>query len=153
MFVEAHGRLIPVAELGSLDHMRHALTTLAVSLLMLCGCASPKEARKTTIEDLLAHKNEYRGRRVEVTGFYRSAFELSALYQTQEDAQSYRDESALWVMPFSKPGCEGRLKFVREGFVRIVGVFTYNLDPMLGVGHLNRWPAEISTLELFEVTQ
>lgn len=121
---------------------------------MLCGCASPKEARKTTIGDLLAHKKEYRGKRVEVTGYYRSAFELSALYQTQDDAKSYRNERALWIMPFPKPGCEERLKFVREGFVRVVGVFTYNHDdPSLGVGHLNGWPAEITTLELFEVAQ
>jgi hypothetical protein len=133
--------------------MRHVLGILAVSLLILSGCALPKEAHKTTIADLLAHKKEYRGKRVEVTGFYLSGPELSALYQTEDDAQNYRSERALWIMPFARRGYEGRLKPVREGFVRVVGIFTYNLDPMLGVGHSNQWPAEINTLELFEIAQ
>jgi hypothetical protein len=48
----------------------------------------------------------------------------------------------------AKPGHEKQVKWVKEGTVRIIGVFDYR--PKLGVGHLNGWPAQIVDLELFE---
>ena len=104
-----------------------------------------------TIADLLAHMKNYRGKRVEVAGYYKSSSEVSSLYQNQEDADALRDERALHIMPFVRSGYEKRVKFVKQGKVRIAGVFDYNVQqPELGVGHLNGWPARIVALELFE---
>jgi hypothetical protein len=106
---------------------------------------------KVAITNLLSDMKHYYLMRVEVTGYYRSSFELSALYQSHEDAKALRDERALYIKPFVKPGFEGKVRFIKEGHVRVVGVFHYNLeDPKLGVGHLNGWPAEILALEAFE---
>ena len=106
---------------------------------------------KVAITNLLAHMKDYQGKRVEVTGYYKSGIELSALYQHQEDANHFQDTKALWIMPFAKPGHEKQIKTVKEGLVRIVGVFDYNVrQPELGVGHLNGWPAQIVAMELFE---
>jgi hypothetical protein len=106
---------------------------------------------RVAISNLLTHMKDYRGKRVEVTGYYKSGFELSALYQNQDDARSLRDAQALWIMPFMKPDHEKQVKFVKEGTVRIVGVFDYNVrQPELGVGHLGQWPAQLVALEVFE---
>ena len=106
---------------------------------------------KVAITNLLTHMKEYRGKRVEVTGYFRSGPELLALYQNLDDAKSFRNAEALWIGPFVKPGHEKTVNFVKEGHVRIVGVFDYNVhDPELGVGHMNRWPAHLVALEVFE---
>src|SRR2546426_8265170 len=43
---------------------------------------------RVAITNLLANKKAYQGKRVEVAGYYKSAFELSAIYHTQADAQA-----------------------------------------------------------------
>ena len=154
--LQRHWRLIPVAHL-CLGHMRRVSPFLVFGWLLLAACSLPaaetntNTVPKVAITNLLTHMKDYRGKRVEVKGYYKSGFELSALYQNQEDAKSFRDARALWIMPFVKPGHEKKVKFVKEGTVRIVGVFDYNVrQPDLGVGHLNGWPAQIVALELFE---
>lgn len=107
---------------------------------------------KLTVSQLLANKNEYYGKRVSIVGFYRSGFERSALYETDDDADNFRDNGALWVMTFKiKPGYEPQIRQIERGLVRVVGVFSYNRKQTeLGVGHLNGWPAELVQLELLE---
>jgi len=137
--------------------MKRLSPLLLLPLILVFGL-SVRAAESTTnaipkvaITNLLAHMKEYRGKRVEVVGHYRSAFELSALYQSQDDAKSFRNERALWIMPFVKPGHEKSVRFVKEGVVRIVGTFDYNVrQPELGVGHLNGWRAQLVALEVFE---
>jgi hypothetical protein len=114
---------------------------------------------KVSITDLLANREKYSGRRVEVTGYYESSFEYSGLYQRKEDSKIYIDgdkrfgalgaiHNGLWIWPVVKPGCESDIKFVKEGTVRLIGVFSFRKG--YGVGHFNGWPAQLSALELFE---
>ena len=125
--------------------------------LLFSACWLPAAETKTNavpevaITNLLTHMKDYRGQRVEVTGYYKSGRELSALYQNEDDAKNFRDKQALCILPFVKSGHEKQVKFVKEGRVRIVGVFDYNVwQPELGVGHNNAWPAQIVALEIFE---
>lgn len=114
---------------------------------------------KVSISDLLTHRRKYFGKRVEVSGHYISGFEHSGLYETKEDSQRYVEYSksfgptfnGLHISPFAKPGYESRVRPIKEGPVRVIGTFSYNIyQENLGVGHLNQWPAELVALELFE---
>ena len=114
---------------------------------------------RVSISQLFNDRKRFLGKRVEVTGYYHSHFEYSGLYEQKEDMDKYVENpsisgaihNGLWVMPFSKPGFEGKIQFTNDASVRIIGVFRYNVSqPDLGVGHLNGWPAELTSLELFE---
>jgi hypothetical protein len=125
--------------------------TSAAAGSRLAATITANSVPKVTITNLLAHRKEFRGKRVEVTGYYQSGPELWSLYPSQADAKSFRNTGALWIMPFVKKGHEKNVKFVKEGAVRIVGVFDYNVrQPELGVGHLKQWPAQLVALEVFE---
>lgn len=133
-------------------------------LLLLWGCHSPSAPAgdrfapasntvtattatlaKVTVADVLLHKEDYQGKRVEIVGFYRSHFEYSAIYQDGEERETKR---GVWIDFFAKPGHEDKVKWIDNGFVRIVGKFEFR--PGLGVGHLGGWPAKLTDIELFE---
>lgn len=121
------------------------------SLPLSGGDAITNGAPKVAITNLLAHMKDYYGKRIEVTGYYKSGPELLSIYQNKEEADAYRNTQALYIMPFVKKSYEERVKFIKQGTVRIIGVFDYNFQqPKLGVGHANQWPAQIVALELFQ---
>jgi hypothetical protein len=138
--------------------MRH-VTFIALILFGVAGALSVPGAdtnvvsvSKVTITNLLAHKEEFKGKKVEVAGYYLGFFEHYALYTSE----AQRDlTNSLWIDPFREqaaykqniPG--GRSDF--RGSVRVVGIFDYR--PGYGCGHLGGWPAQITDLELFESTQ
>jgi hypothetical protein len=138
--------------------MRHKSQLVIVIWLLVATYSSvaadsvTNAAPKVALANLLSHMKDYAGKRVEVTGYYRVGFEMSALYQSQEDAASFQDSKALWIHLFKiKRGQERNVKPADKKVVRIIGVFEYNRkQPDLGVGHLNRWPAEIVEVELLE---
>lgn len=136
------------------------------AVLALCSCGSPTGARKNpnapanqtnvvpasssdtlkiTIGNLLARKEDYKGRRVEVTGYYASWFEGSILRETKTNS----GDVTLWVDRFRlKPGHVGAIKWVESGFVRVIGTFDYREG--YRSGHLGMCPAEITQVELLE---
>lgn len=105
---------------------------------------------RVAITNLLAHKQAYQGKRVEVSGYYVGFFEHCALYESQTTRSL---TNSLWIDPFrEQPGYRQNISGGRGDFrgnVRIIGTFHYRPD-LTGVGHLNGWPAEITKLELFE---
>jgi hypothetical protein len=102
-------------------------------------------APKVAITNLLAHKKEFKGKRVEVTGCYHSFFECSML----SPHQGNNSTDSLWIDTWVhvKPEYKDKIKLVAKGNVRVVGRFEYN---ELGSGHLNMCSGEITDLELFE---
>jgi hypothetical protein len=101
-------------------------------------------ASKVAITNLLAHKQEYRGKRVEVTGHYVAGFERSKLSQVA----GAPDKESLWIwVHHVKPEPGAKVTEVEKGHVRVVGIFDYN---ELGSGHLNQYGGEIRKVELFE---
>jgi hypothetical protein len=122
--------------------------------LIVAGIACPRAVpaaetnlttvAKLSVTNLLVHKSEYKGKRVEVTGYYLSYFECSKLSQYQGDG----DEASIWIHVWHvKPGREKQVKPVAKGQVRVVGTFDYKDT---GSGHLGMCVAEISHIELFE---
>jgi hypothetical protein len=107
--------------------------------------ASSSDTLKITIGNLLARKEDYKGRRVEVTGYYASWFEGSILSETKTNS----GDVTLWVDRFRlKPGHADAIKWVESGFVRVIGTFDYREG--YGSGHLGMCPAGITQVELFE---
>ena len=93
---------------------------------------------KLSVTNLLVHKSEYKGKRVEVIGYYLSYFECSKLSQHQGDG----DEVSIWIHVWRvKPGREKQVKPVAKGQVRVVGTFDYKDT---GSGHLGMCAAETS---------
>ena len=80
-------------------------------------------APKVAITNLLAHKREYRGKRVEVTGNYVAGFEWSKL----SPAPRAPDKESLWIWVYHvKPEPGAKVTLVEKGNVRVIGVFDYN---------------------------
>lgn len=130
--------------------MRSALRILLILAALTCTCeilaaeTNLPPAAKLSVTNLLAHKSEYKGKRVEVTGYYLSYFECSKLSHHQGDS----DKASIWIHVWHvKPGHEKQIKGVAKGQVRVVGTFDYK---NVGSGHLGMCPAEITDLELFE---
>lgn len=93
-----------------------------------------------SIAELLAHRDYWKGKRVEVHGFYIRSFELSELRASRDRPRGSRGKS-LWIEPGSF-GSE-----LSGGYVRLIGTFTFK---DIGSGHMNKWPAEITRVELAE---
>lgn len=104
----------------------------------------PVPATRVALTNLLAHKQEYRGKRVEVTGYYIAGFEWSKLSQVA----GAPDKESLWIWVYHvKPEPGAKVTEVEKGNVRVIGIFDYN---ELGSGHLNQYGGEIRKVELFE---
>jgi hypothetical protein len=133
-------------------------TTLAIILvtvcLSLCGCSSTPHsstadgAIKTSLVRLLAHPEEYNGRRVRLVGYYHSEFEESGLYLTKDDATSHNYQNGLWVGGTAKDANTNRVHRVNEGFVEVVGTFGYT--PKHGAGHFDLWFGLLDEITVFE---
>jgi ABC-type enterobactin transport system permease subunit len=105
----------------------------------------------TSLVRLLAHPEKYNGKRVEVIGYYHSAFEESGLYLTKDDAMNSNTESGLWIGGIAKGADTNRVHRVKEGFVRVAGTFSYS--PKSGAGHMGLWPAELKDITFFNTTK
>jgi len=129
----------------------HFLLKVVVVLAVL---ACPREvmavetnrppAAKLSVTNLLANKSQYKGKRVEVRGYYLSDFECSKLSEHDDDS----NKASIWIYFWHvKPGHEKLIKTVAKGQVRVIGTFDFKQN---GSGHLGRCAAEITDLELFE---
>ena len=105
---------------------------------------------RTTISELLADKQQWKSKRVEIVGFHRTLPEMSAIYETKEEADlPHRNSNrGLWI---DYSGSPAEVKLVKTGYVRVVGTFEFY--PGRGCGHMNRWPAELRKLEKMEVLE
>ena len=105
----------------------------------------------TSLIRLLAHPEQYNGKRVQVIGYYHSELEESALYLTKDDATNLNCENGLWIGSYAKGADTNRVQWVREGFVRVAGTFSYS--PKTGAGHMGLWPAELKDITFFNTTK
>lgn len=123
-------------------------------VLVLLGLTDMVNAGETndpptvSISQLLADKQKWKSRRVEIRGFHRTRVELSAIYSTTNELEHLylNAKDGLWV---NYGGSSPEVKVIRGGFVRIVGTFEFY--PGQGCGHMGRWPAEITKLEIVEL--
>jgi hypothetical protein len=103
---------------------------------------------KTSLIRVLAHPDKYNGKRIELIGYYHSEFEESALYLTKDDATARNYENGLWIGGTAKGADTNRVHRVKEGFVRVVGIFNYSLKN--GAGHMDLWFGLLDEITIFE---
>jgi hypothetical protein len=96
----------------------------------------------------LACPDKYDGKRIQLIGFYHSEFEESALYLTKDDATARNYEDGLWIGGAADGADTNRVHRVKEGFVRVVGKFSYN--PNHGAGHMDLWFGLLDEITVFE---
>jgi hypothetical protein len=126
-----------------------AAAGILIASILSCGARETNSTPKVTIAELLKNKELWKGKRIEVSGFYVTGFEISALYENEHDAKSVRDEKGLWVDYYDEVASDkSKLRWVERGFIRIIGTFDFRADS--GSGYLNQWPARVRRIELVE---
>jgi hypothetical protein len=104
---------------------------LALLLLVTVGCTADREPGDITVRELAARPNDYEGKRVAVIGYYSSAMEESAMY----DSTSTGPENAfaIWV----RPGWRSWLCQAANRYVRAVGIFHHRPHDPVYSGELS----------------
>jgi hypothetical protein len=98
----------------------------------------------------MQNKVRWKGKQVEVEGFFVFMFERYAVYENESAARASKDKVSLWVDWHTQAtSTKGKLVWPRWNYVRIVGTFDYHPDE--GVGHFGRWPARLRDIESVEV--
>jgi hypothetical protein len=138
--------------------MRYAL--ILIGSAMLVGLAAIARADtviadgviSTSLVRVLAHPDQYKGKRIELIGFYVSEFEHHALYLTKDDPEVGNIQNGIWVGGAAPVVDKTRINTrVKRGFVRVIGTFTY--DARGGSGHLGMWPGEINNVTFLNTTR
>jgi hypothetical protein len=95
-------------------------------------CDTPiLEAQRVSIVSLIAGPDRYEGKAVVVTGFYKAAFEHSAIYLHEDDAKYSIKPNGFWL--------EGRIPdHMQNRYVTVQGIFTTTTG-----GHLDGWPGTL----------
>jgi hypothetical protein len=96
--------------------------------------------RLVTLRELVAHPNEYDGKRVSVVGFYHSEFEGSEL-RSKEKSDTRENVWCEMMSSFAPEGTE----FKQDCWARIDGTFLKG-----PAGHFGMWPGEITRVTRFE---
>jgi hypothetical protein len=123
-----------------------------VLLAVLSASGSPPPIR-VGVEQLFENPAKFAGKRVDVTGFYRSGTEDSCLLACAHCADhEMRTEKSIWVDYGTKPLFQRRT-------VRIIGTFRYEPHPILdgvpyerrfrGFGCYKMWAREITDVTYF----
>jgi hypothetical protein len=97
-------------------------------------------ARVVSLSELIAHPNEYHGKRVSVVGFYHSEFEGSELRSNEKS--DYAEN--VWCETISSFALKGTA-FEQDCWARIDGSFLKG-----PAGHFGMWPGEITRVTRFE---
>ena len=129
-------------------------TALYFSLLILVGSLQAKAPIKgdwitASYVRVLAHPERFNGKRILLRGFYRRAFEHSALYLSEGDAKMPNYEQGIWIGSPKKS--EFKIEYPKRGWCRVLGTFHYRKhdnDPGSGGGHMGLWFAEIRDVEV-----
>ncbi len=135
----------------NLSNIIHSLGVVAIFALPISAlCAQESNAvAKVTIPRLLGNKAEWKGKKVEVCGFFVSRFEARALYENEGASDGTKDHTSLWIdFPDQETLHTGKVNWVQKGYVRIIGTFDFRPDG--GSGHLGQWPARLRNIELVE---
>jgi hypothetical protein len=105
-------------------------------LFQVGACTARREPGDITVAELAARPNNYEGKRVAVIGFYSSAMEESAMYNSTS-AES-ENAFAIWV----SPGWRSSVYRAANRYVRAVGIFHHRPNDTL-------YPGELSHITFF----
>ena len=134
-----HNILLRFAEQMKIDRP----TDLANATTITEGDHQPVRAVK--LADILAHPDEYHGKRVSVVGFYHGEFEGSSL-AIDRAASRRRDYShSVWRSGASTFANKSAISDSNDSWLRVEGTFLRG-----PAGHMGLWPGEIVRLTRIE---
>ena len=112
----------------------------------------PNEDYNASIVQILAHRDRYHGKKVQIEGYLHVRFEGTAIYLSKEDADYLMTRNGLWVsfdkraVPYE--GIVGPTQFDRK-YVLIEGTFDKN-----DMGHKSSWQGAIENVtRIYELTK
>jgi hypothetical protein len=131
----------PTLMLGALALMAiaPALSAQAAPPQSMCASGtSPCTLYRPSFVYLLAHPEQFEGRRIHIVGFLHLEFEGTALYLHREDFQKNLSKNGFWVN--FRQGIDIP-KDVSGSYVQLEGTFTSK-----SAGHFGMWSGEISDI-------
>ena len=105
-------------------------------LFMVGACTAHRESGDITVAELAARPDNYEGKRVAVIGYYSSAMEESAMY----NSTSAQPKNAFAIRV--RPGWRSRAYRAANRYVRAVGIFHHRPNDTL-------YPGELSDITFF----
>lgn len=118
-------------------------TDLAKATTVTEGDYQP--ARVVKLADVLAHPDEYHGKRISVVGFYHGEFEGSSLAIDQAASRRRDDNHSVWRSGASTFADKSAINDRNDSWLRIEGIFLRG-----PAGHMGLWPGEIVRLTRIE---
>ena len=115
---------------------------------MSCHVLAPQSVQKVTMVELLRDRESWKGKKIEVVGYYVCRLETSALYESERAANEHDFDRSLWVDWWDVEPCRSeQVDWRRGGFVRIVATFDYEV---MGTGYAHLWPGKLRAIEVAE---
>lgn len=102
-------------------------------------------ARTVKLADVLAHPDEYHGKRISVVGFYHGEFEGSSLAIDQAASRGLDFNHSVWRSGASTFADKSAINDRNDSWLRIEGIFLRG-----PAGHMGLWPGEIVRLTRIE---
>jgi hypothetical protein len=102
-------------------------------------------ARAVKLADILAHPDEYHGKRISVVGFYHGEFEGSSLAIDQAASRDRDYNHSVWRSSASTFADKSAINDRNDSWLRIEGIFLRG-----PTGHMSLWPGEIVRLTHIE---
>lgn len=101
--------------------------------------------RRVELADVLAHPEQYQGKRVSVVGFYHREFEGSSFAVEQSASPMENYKRSVWRSGISTFADESNVKDRNDSWLRVEGVFLRGPG-----GHMGLWPGELVRLTRIE---
>ena len=102
-------------------------------------------ARPVTLGEMMAHPDNYDGKRVSVTGYYRGEFEGSSFCPDEKADAAGRYGDCLWLGEPSTFADHKDIQFVNDAWIKVEGVFFKGPG-----GHMSMWSGELQRLTLMQ---
>jgi len=101
--------------------------------------------RQVKLAEVLAHPDEYHGKRISVVGFYHREFEGSSLAIDQATSRKRDTSRSIWRSGTSTFADESAINDSNDDWLRVEGIFLRG-----PAGHMGLWPAEIVRITRIE---
>lgn len=102
-------------------------------------------ARAVTLAQVLAHPDDYDGKRVSLTGYFHWEFEGSTFCPDEKAVAEHRDDDCVWLGQASTFAEPEDVQFVNDAWIKVEGVFFKGPG-----GHFGMWPGALRRLTVLQ---
>lgn len=101
--------------------------------------------REVKLADILAHPDQYHGKRVSVVGYYHGQFEGSDFAVNQDASKEHAYKRNVWLDRVSAFADKSAIKYRNDAWLRVDGIFLRGPG-----GHMGLWPGELVRITRLE---